>query len=124
MNKEFCMECGAKNLYEVNKPKFCCGCGDPLNTSIGAKSKSRLVQKEEDEDDDAPLGVIDMRKLKASISVDGIGSYTKLDEVWSSPSERVARSSRPSNVDLKGMDLLKQTQNDCAPTRQARDISE
>ena len=63
MNKEFCINCGHKNIFEVSKPKYCAGCGSPLSTS--SVSKYKQVEEIEEEQYDSPS--FDINKLKASI---------------------------------------------------------
>ena len=48
MNKVFCVSCGFKILYEINKPKFCSSCGEP----IGSVSSSAKVEEVEEKPED------------------------------------------------------------------------
>lgn len=41
----FCTECGSKNLYTLNKPKFCQSCGHPIGGSV-AKAKFNTLQRQ------------------------------------------------------------------------------
>ena len=63
MNKEFSINCGDKNIFEVSKRKYCAGCGSPFNTS--SVSKYKQVEEIEEEQYDSPS--FDINKLKASI---------------------------------------------------------
>jgi len=38
----FCTECGSKNLYTLNKPKFCQSCGEQIG-GVMAKAKFNAV---------------------------------------------------------------------------------
>ena len=46
MNKIFCVNCGHKNIYETQTPKFCAGCGS-LVAVIGSKPKAETEEEEE-----------------------------------------------------------------------------
>ena len=54
MNKEFCIQCGHKNIFEVSKPRFCAGCGNQFNTLAKANSPKEISQAKNfsDEEDD------------------------------------------------------------------------
>ena len=41
----FCTECGSKNLYTLNKPKFCQSCGHPTG-GVVAKAKLNTLQRQ------------------------------------------------------------------------------
>ena len=41
----FCTECGSKNLYTLNKPKFCQSCGNSIGSSISRAKVSSLESK-------------------------------------------------------------------------------
>ena len=68
MNKIFCVSCGSKLLYEVNKPKFCSSCGNNIN-SLNASTETR-----ESEEPESELPKVDINKLKSSefISVENL----------------------------------------------------
>ena len=120
MNKVFCVSCGFKILYEVNKPKFCSNCGQ----SVGVVSKSS--NKEEPEPEDSLD--IDIEKLKKGISIEKSKRATTLKEIWSSvtPSEAQNPPESMSRAGFKGPDgqeLLDQTIKDCSSSRM-KDVDE
>ena len=41
----YCPHCGFKNMYSVQAPKFCGGCGESLNILSAAKTKSAVQRK-------------------------------------------------------------------------------
>jgi|TARA_R110000744_G_scaffold309374_1_gene417277 hypothetical protein len=115
MNKVFCVSCGFKILYEINKPKFCSSCGTNVN-SLKASIKT------EGEEEVVPLEV-DINKLKTSVSVDYGSNKSTLQDLWGSVSSDEAKAEREkfSRAGHKGPDgqaLLDQTLKDCAPSRQ------
>lgn len=126
MNHEFCMECGHKNLFEASKPKFCAGCGRPLNTFIASKAtRSSFNKQEEDEERNENFGIesLDIEKLRKQIGIESFARKVSLDELWSSPAP-ADNHRRPAVSSPMGEDLLKSIKNDCAPTRRAKDIDE
>lgn len=62
MNKVFCVSCGFKLFYEVNKPKFCSNCGLNINT---LKASVKEESKSEGEFDLPPANInVDVEQLK------------------------------------------------------------
>ena len=120
MNKEFCINCGHKNVFEVAKPKFCAGCGTPFNTTSAAISKRGVIE----EDNESPLGYIDMAKLRASIVAETSKSKRSLDDLWKDPSPRDPNFYRDPSSDPSGNEIIKQTMIDCAPVKAAKEIDE
>lgn len=121
MNKEFCINCGHKNLFEVSKPKFCAGCGNPFNTS-NASAKMKAKEEIEDEDDYEGAACYDLEKLKASIVSESFSNKITLDQLWSDPAPRDPNSSRPASSDPSGTEILKQTMKECSKVKSAKDI--
>lgn len=123
MNHEFCINCGKKSSFEVAKPKFCQFCGVPFNTSIGV-AKSAVKQKEEEpEDSDFDISSIDVDALRRQISFEASARKTTLDDLWSAPAPRDP-TRRVATQGPEGRDLLKQIEQQCAPTKYSRDIDE
>lgn len=120
MNKEFCINCGHKNVFEVSKPKFCAGCGTPFNTSSVASFKREEVE----EDSVSPLESLDMEKLRASIIAESSKEKKSLDDLWRSPAPRDPNMHRSPSSDPSGKEIIKQTMNDCAPVKAAKEINE
>lgn len=123
MNKEFCMSCGSKNVFEVTKPKFCCGCGQPLNTLAVASSpvKKKLIREEESEESDFDVESIDIDSLRRQISFEGQARKVSLDDLWRAP----APSDGTRRVGVsgpQGRDLLKQIERECAPSTVTKEV--
>ena len=123
MNKEFCINCGHKNLFEVSKPKFCAGCGVSFNTSMASTSRKVSSQEEESEEEEYQSASYDIQKLKASIIAESASNKKTLDELWSDPAPRMVGNQREASSDPSGADILKQTMKDCAIVKEAKEIN-
>ena len=85
----YCPHCGFKNMYSIQAPKFCGGCGEGLNVLSAAKQKqskpaARLKARREQIDEESydPDGVDifdvpQISKLSYSIEVDKISFNLK-----------------------------------------------
>ena len=118
MNKIFCVSCGFKVLYQINKPKFCSSCGGGLGSISSAEKKG--------EEEETPDFDINLSKLKRDIVVENDDSKTKIEDIWGSvTSSETNRSkdsfSRPESKDPSGQELLDKTIKDCSSSRM-RDI--
>ena len=110
MNKLFCVSCGSKILYEVNKPKFCSSCGEPIG-SVSTSSKKPELEEESELN-------VDLNKLKRDISVETWGSVTCAEA-----NMKREKFSRAASKDPDGKELLDQTIKDCSSS-QMRDVDE
>ena len=125
MNKEFCIQCGHKNMFEVSRPKFCAGCGSPFNTLAKtipakkvseAKSQSRFDDDDNEDEESMSFSQIDLSKLRNSIAYEGQNNKVKLDDLWSNPAPR-------ENIERKGFngpdgqELLNQTERECSTSK-------
>jgi len=124
MNKEFCINCGHKNIFEVTKPKYCAGCGNPFNTSSTSRYKSVEVNEEEYEEEDREVQSFNLEKLKASIIAENNQSKKTLDDLWKDPAPRENNNQRPFSSDPSGPEILKRTMSECAKVKSATDINE
>ena len=117
------MSCGQKNVFEVTKPKFCCGCGQPLNTvSIASTpAKRRIVQEEPEEESDFDLGSIDIDSLRRQISYEGQARKVSLDDLWRAPAPNDGVR-RVGVSGPQGKDLLEQIKRECAPVTTPKEI--
>ena len=120
MNKLFCVSCGFKILYEINKPKFCSSCGQSVNT-LSSASKEQEVEEESELN-------VDLNKLKRDISVETYNDKTTVEQIWGSVTSAEAsmereKFSRPASQDPDGKQLLDQTIKDCSSS-QMRDVDE
>ena len=80
----YCPHCGFKNMYSIQAPKFCGGCGESLNILSAAKQKKskpaerfrvpreRINEKSYDPDGLDIFEVPEISKLSYSIEVDKI----------------------------------------------------
>ena len=120
MNKLFCVSCGSKILYEVNKPKFCSSCGEPIG-SVSTSSKKPELEEESELN-------VDLNKLKKDITVESYSDKTTVEQIWGSVTSAEAnmkreKFSRPASQDPDGKQLLDQTIKDCSSS-QMRDVDE
>jgi hypothetical protein len=120
MNKEFCIQCGFKNVFEVSRPKFCAGCGKPFNTTTKVNSAEKKVirshNQEDDFDEEFNLDDIDISKLKKSISYEGFNKNLTLDDLWSNPAPRDGFK-RDGFLGPEGDELLAQIRKECSTSK-------
>lgn len=122
--QEFCVHCGSKNLYESSKPKFCCGCGNPFNKSISSRA-----EVEEDEFEEDSIQVI---PSKASLAKDWFIEDNPWEHKRQTIGDFVRNPSKPegygprdapkSIANLKGDDLVRYSQQECAKVTKSREI--
>ena len=115
MNKIFCVSCGFKILYEVNKPKFCCNCGQ----GAGAISSASKEEKEEEVENDFD---INLSELKKGIIIESDKDKTSIEDIWGSVTSSEATTprgsfDRPESKDPNGKELLDKTIKDCSSSR-------
>lgn len=133
MRKEYCISCGAANLFEVNRPKFCCGCGNVFNdaTPQTSQAKKRNVGRtryddnlddedldEEDDDYEDFHTSFDMNKLKQSISLNVDFQKTSVEDLFANPLDPAHKEN--FNRDYKGPKgkaLLKDIAKRCGTSR-------
>ena len=117
MNKVFCVSCGFKILYEVNKPKFCSNCGEP----IGSISTSKTKEKESA----VSQGQYDIDKLKRDVVIEKSSGRVDVKDLWANANGPIGDSveGRSASKDPEGKALLDQTLKDCSSSRM-RDIDE
>lgn len=119
MNKEFCINCGAKNLYEISKPKFCAGCGSPFNVSSASVSRKKETPQDEEE---FVSGGFDLEKLRASIVAESSKDKKSLDDLWKNPAPKDPNIYRSPSSDPSGTEILKKTMTECAQVKVAQEI--
>ena len=120
MNHEFCIQCGNKNIYQIAKPKFCAGCGQPFNTTLVSKS-SRQESDQEDEEEYVS-GKFDIEKLRKTVAAQVEGSKISLDDLWKDP-QQSSYSPRQASSDPEGNTLLKQIMNECKGAKEPVEIN-
>jgi hypothetical protein len=114
MNKIFCVSCGFKILYEINKPKFCCNCGQ----GAGAVSTAAKEEQEEAENDFD----INLSELKKGIVIERDEGKTSIEDIWGSVTSSEATAPRGNfhrseSKDPSGKELLDKTVKDCSSSR-------
>lgn len=78
----FCTECGSKNLYTLNKPKFCQSCGNPVGASI-SRAKVNLVKSTHLEPEEENESFRNISKL--DYNVDYGNNQVTLGDVLNNP---------------------------------------
>jgi predicted amidophosphoribosyltransferase len=122
MITEFCMNCGAKIEYALDKPNFCSSCGTPLNQSVQASVKEPTREtKVEAPEENSP----NISQLEYSIQSD----QNKLTF-----GDLVSQASQDSNTEYKKStvrpkaqvdpqeDVIKSTMQQCRSKREPEDI--
>lgn len=129
MNQTYCLICSYKNLYSVSIPPFCQGCGNPLNragsaTKATKASVSRKIEVDDEDDDDDPVGEFDTEKLsKAWVAEKDNFRRPTFEDLINAPCQRGDRTPRPeSDAGLSGMDLLKQVRQECARSKEVKEV--
>lgn len=133
MRKEYCISCGAANLFEVNRPKFCCGCGKVFNdaapqTSQAKKRNVGRTKYEEDDEDEydeyddydnsSEQSSFDLNKLKQSISIDLSAQKTSVEDLFANPLDPAHKESFSRDYKgPKGKALLKDIAKQCGTSR-------
>jgi hypothetical protein len=133
MRKEYCISCGAANLFEVNRPKFCCGCGNVFNdaspqTSQAKKRNVGRTKYEEDDEDEydeygdydnsSEQSSFDLNKLKQSISIDLSAQKTSVEDLFANPLDPAHKESFSRDYKgPKGKALLKDIAKQCGTSR-------
>jgi hypothetical protein len=119
-NKEYCIHCGHKNIFESSRPKFCAGCG--LSFNLAGSSNSSASDSEEE--DSTPLK-INLHALRKSIQVETPQApKVTLDNLWSDPAPRSEGNFREGDDSPVGQALLKQVLNECMSSKEPKSVDE
>ena len=121
MNKIFCVACGHKNIYEIQKPKFCAGCGSGVSGDISVSSKTEKSKERMDVDlGDASSDStsFDLNKLKGQIVAESSSKKITLGDIMGSSSGGGSDEfSREASNLPDGQDLLNMSKDDCGSSR-------
>jgi len=125
MNHEFCMNCGGKASFEINKPKFCPSCGNPFNTSLGSSKPAKKTPYQEPEEEERELDVdsIDIEAMRKQISFESYGGKVSLNDLWSNPAPS-ERTRRPAYSGGDAASILTQIKQECSPVVHSREVGE
>lgn len=121
MITEFCMHCGAKFQYSLNKPKFCSSCGSPLGEKSEASVPEVIQEKKEVENNGLP----NLTKLEYSINK---SSYRQTfgdlvsEASRSQSSEYEKMPNRPKPQYDPNEDMIQSTMQQCRSKREPEDI--
>jgi hypothetical protein len=121
MNKEFCVICGFKNLFEVTKPKFCAGCGQLLNSSLSATaSHQKTVSPKQEDEREFDLEGLDIDQLRKSIAIESHSHKVSLNDLWSAPAPRENFRRPACGESAEG--ILRKVEKECSTTRVPTEI--
>lgn len=118
----FCTECGSKNLYTLNKPKFCQSCGHPIGGAVvkaklnTSQRQSTFRQQEEEYEEETFRG---LSKLDYDIEYDK--NNITLGDVLNNPMNPDDVQYDPKKVDgykkMSKEEFLNQSTAECGPSR-------
>lgn len=124
MITEFCMNCGSKFEYSINKPNFCSSCGSPLNQAEAKDSK--VENREVSEASDIREARISTALDKLEYSIDkghsGLTFGDLISQASSSQRESYTKEPARPKPDNVGSDALKESIEQCKPSREPEDI--
>ena len=121
MITEFCMHCGAKFQYSLNKPNFCSSCGSSLGERSEASVPEIIQEKKEVENNEIP----NLTKLEYSINK---SSYSQTfgdlvsEASQSRSSEYEKMPNRPKPKYDPSEDVIQSTMKQCRSKREPEDI--
>ena len=82
MQAIYCTQCGSKNIYSGEKPKFCSSCGSPINGQASSEKKTpkktlpKKNERAEASEDYSDVDYVpDVRSLEYEISSDSAVGY-------------------------------------------------
>lgn len=117
LNQEFCINCGSKNTFEVTRPKFCCGCGQPFNRTSKQSESSNVSPSNEETDELSKIRNL-KEELKGNATYKASYSSISLDELWSNPLNPAHKSSIDRRGGhAEGQELLDQIAKECGSSR-------
>jgi len=123
MITEFCMSCGAKYEYSLEKPKFCSSCGTPLGGNLAKANVEESKSNNNEKNDILP----NISKLEYSISK-SLNNQTFGD--------LISEASRGGSVDYEkapprpspsydsSEDLIQDTMKQCRSKREPEDLGD
>lgn len=107
MLSTYCQECGSKNEYRFDKPKFCSSCGAPLSLNVSRSPEgpavkareSKRIESDFDEEGTEVYEVPDISELQYDIEISNssfsLGSLFKNVESESQPIQQKRKRGRP-----------------------------
>jgi hypothetical protein len=121
MNKIFCTSCGHKNIYEVNEPKFCAGCGSAIRGGVSSdvvRASESSASVEVDMGNGSSLGSINLDKLRNNIVAEGNSKQVKLGDIMGSSSSDSSDEFVRGESNLPdGDELIQRSQQDCGSSK-------
>lgn len=124
MNTEFCINCGNRFEYTLNRPKFCSACGTSLNEKDSIQPKERSEAAIVETEDDA-VELPNISKLEYTISnnQNNLTFGDLVSQASNDPSAGYQKmDSRPMPAPASSDDIIKQTLKQCRSAREPSDI--
>lgn len=125
MITEFCMNCGAKIEYALNKPNFCSSCGSPLGGVAKAAQPQEINNVTEVAQEEPSDSIPNISKLEYSIETNQnkltFGDLMTQASQDSKNEYKREPVRRKANVD-PGEDILKSTMQQCRSSKEPEDI--
>lgn len=123
MITEFCMNCGAKIQYALNKPNFCSSCGTPLNKTTEASAQAPVEEEVQQEPEETFSKI-----SKLDYSIDTNQNQVTFGDLISqasrdSKTEYQKSSVRPKAAYDPSEDVIKSTMQQCRSRKDPEDIS-
>ena len=134
MKTEYCPSCGAKNLYDLHRPKFCSSCGS--NISSSEASISNIISKQkpsvENIDVDDPGGediyeVPQIDRLQYEVDISSLKSKRTsigrlVQEQNENPDQQpLGRRAAPKT--REGHDPIAESIKECLPSKEPKEIT-
>ena len=134
MKTEYCPTCGAKNLYDLHRPKFCSSCGS--NMSPSEASNSNIISKQtvpvENIDIDDPSGedifeVPQISKFQYDLDISSLQSKRTTigrlaqDKKENPNQEKLGKRSAPKT--RAGQDPIAESIKECLPSKEPKEIT-
>lgn len=132
MKTEYCPSCGAKNLFQLQRPQFCSSCGSAMASAVASQKATPIKKSPPQLEIDDPDGediyeVPDISNLQYEIDLSSLRSkrVTLGSLANQRPQEggqqKLGRRSAPKTRESE--DPIAESIRECAPSEDPTDIS-
>ena len=134
MKTEYCPSCGAKNLYDLHRPKFCSSCGCDMSSSEASKfnviSKQTPLVENFSIDDPSGEDIYEVPKIDAlQYEVDISSLKSKRTSIGRLAQEKkenpdqqpLGRRAAPKT--REGHDPVAKSIKECLPSKESKEIT-
>ena len=134
MKTEYCPTCGAKNLYDLHRPKFCSSCGSNMSPSEASKYNviSEKIASEKNTHIDDPSGediyeVPNISRLQYEVDISSLESKrTSIGKLAQEQSENPNQEKLGKRMAPKtrgGNDPIAESIRECLPSKEPKEIT-